>query len=346
MSDTGSGAPALTLKTATSQEADVAQIQTMAAKLDQLRAQVSRKIVGQEEVVELLLLTLFARGHALLIGVPGLAKTLLIQTLSEAMDLSFSRIQFTPDLMPSDITGTEILNEDPETKNRTFQFVKGPVFANVLLADEVNRTPPKTQAALLQAMQEREVTSAGKTFGLPEPFLVFATQNPIEQEGTYVLPEAQLDRFMFMINVGYPSMDEEVRIVQTTTSDHEPQIENVINKDEIQQFQELVRRMPVAEHVVRYAVSLVRASRPGADNPYDAAKKIQWGAGPRASQSLILAAKAKAALSGRYAAGTDDVKAVATAVLGHRVVVNFDAASEGVGAIAVVEELLSQVSAQ
>ena len=322
----------------------MAQIKALADKIAALKDQVSRRIVGQEEVVELLLLTLFARGHALLIGVPGLAKTLLIQTLSQALDLSFARIQFTPDLMPSDITGTDVLNEDPATKSRTFQFVKGPVFANVLLADEINRTPPKTQAALLQAMQEREVTSGGKNFSLPEPFLVFATQNPIEQEGTYVLPEAQLDRFMFMIHVGYPTAEDEVRIVQTTTSDHEAQISSVINQEEIQAFQELVRRMPVAEHVVRYAVALVRASRPGDDNPYEAAKKIQWGAGPRASQSLILAAKAKAALEGRYAASAEDVKSVAPSVLGHRVVVNFDAASEGVDAGTVVGELLSQVS--
>ena len=341
-----SNGPALTLTTPQQHEADVAQVQNLSEKIQELKSEVGRRIVGQDDVVEMLLLTLFARGHSLLIGVPGLAKTLLIQTLSEAMALDFARIQFTPDLMPSDITGTEILQENAETRSRNFEFVKGPIFANVLLADEVNRTPPKTQAALLQAMQEREVSSAGQTHALPNPFLVFATQNPIEQEGTYVLPEAQLDRFMFMIHVGYPSAEEEVRIVQTTTSQHEAQIKPVITQEEIIDFQDLVRRMPVAEHVVRYAVNLVRATRPSQDNPYEAARKIQWGAGPRASQSLILAAKARAALQGRYAAGVDDVKHVAGAVLGHRVVVSFDAASEGIHTDSVVQDLLSQVAAE
>ena len=344
MSDTGSGAPALTLKTATSQEADVAQIQTMAAKLDQLRAQVSRKIVGQEEVVELLLLTLFARGHALLIGVPGLAKTLLIQTLSEAMDLSFSRIQFTPDLMPSDITGTEILNEDPETKNRTFQFVKGPVFANVLLADEVNRTPPKTQAALLQAMQEREVTSAGKTFGLPEPFLVFATQNPIEQEGTYPLPEAQVDRFMLKLRVGYPNREEEKEIMRRVARNERVEIPQVISPDEILRARDLATQVYVDPKVEEYIVDIIFATRePAMFKLPKLEKLIEVGASPRATIFMLQASRVHAMMSGRSYVTPQDVKTIGPDILRHRVQLTYEAEAQELTSDDIIQDIFNTV---
>ncbi|OGQ24268.1 MAG: AAA family ATPase, partial [Deltaproteobacteria bacterium RBG_16_71_12] len=281
-----------------------------------LVAELHKRIVGQERVIELLLISLFARGHGLFVGVPGLAKTLLIQTLAEGLGLTFNRIQFTPDLMPSDITGTDVLEEDRTTGRRVFRFVPGPVFANVLLADEINRTPPKTQAALLQAMQEHKVTAGGRTFPLPPPFLVFATQNPIEQEGTYPLPEAQLDRFMFQIEVGYPSEAEEQEIVRQTTAGPLAVVAPALTQDEVLAFSELVRRVPVPDHVVAYAVKLARATRTegpiatgktprGDDGRW--ARQLSWGAGPRASQYLVLAAKARAVLQGRFAASVDDV---------------------------------------
>jgi MoxR-like ATPase len=319
-----------------------------------LMTEIGKRIVGQEAVVEHLLIALFARGHGLFVGVPGLAKTLLIQTLADVLALSFGRIQFTPDLMPSDITGSDVLEEDRTTGRRVFRFVKGPLFANVILADEVNRTPPKTQAALLQAMQEHRVSAGGATYDLPAPFLVFATQNPIEQEGTYPLPEAQLDRFMVQVDVGYPSEDEELRIVNQTTAAYRPSLRKVLTPERIIELQELVLRVPAAEHVLRYAVSLVRATRPtrqrdgflaaGADRELDMVKKyVSWGAGPRASQYLIIAAKARALLEGRYAVSVEDVKALALPVLVHRVVPNFHAEADGVTARAVVEHVITSV---
>jgi MoxR-like ATPase len=331
---------------------DVALVDEVQAKARQLRAEIKKRIVGQDDVVELLLLALFARGHGLFVGVPGLAKTLLIQTLADTLGLSFNRIQFTPDLMPSDITGTDVLEEDKATGARTFRFIKGPVFAHVLLADEINRTPPKTQAALLQAMQEQKVTAGGTTYPLPPPFLVFATQNPIEQEGTYPLPEAQLDRFMFLIEVGYPTEDDEVEIVRQTTGAQGKKPEAVLSVDDVLRYQDLVRRVPVPDSVVRYAVKLVRATRPDAvDEVVDAktsksaspAKKLSWGAGPRASQSLVLAAKARAVLHGRFAASIEDIQRVAPAVLAHRVVVSFQAQAQGARARDVIAEIVRAV---
>jgi MoxR-like ATPase len=319
-----------------------------------LLAEIGKRIVGQTDVVDHLLIALFARGHGLFVGVPGLAKTMLIQTLADVLDLSFGRIQFTPDLMPSDITGSDVLEEDRATGRRVFRFVRGPLFANVILADEVNRTPPKTQAALLQSMQEYRVSAGGTTYELPLPFLVFATQNPIEQEGTYPLPEAQLDRFMFQVDVGYPSEDEEVRIVSQTTAAYRPALRKVLSPERIIELQDLVLRVPIADHVLRYAVSLCRATRPpartGATNPatpvseLDLVRKyVSWGAGPRASQYLVLAAKARAVLSGRYAVGLEDVKALALPVLIHRVVPNFHAEADGVTARSIVSHVTETV---
>src|SRR5882672_8331371 len=296
-----------------------------------LAAQIARRIVGQRDVVDNLLATLLAGGHALLVGVPGLAKTLLVQTVAEALDLKFSRVQFTPDLMPSDITGTELLEEDHATGRRFFKFVQGPVFGNVVLADEINRAPPKTQAALLQAMQEHAVTAAGKTHVLPEPFFVLATQNPIEQEGTYPLPEAQLDRFMVQLTVGYPSREEEERIVAETTTDSTNVVTPVLTGVQLSELLNLVRRLPAAPSIVSYAVKLARATRPDApEASADVKKYVSWGAGPRASQYLILGAKARAAMDGRAMPDLEDVAAMALPVLGHRVVLNFQAEAEGV----------------
>lgn len=321
---------------------DVQLVQELKEKSDALRAQIRRKIVGQERVVELLLIALFARGHGLFVGVPGLAKTLLIQTLAEGLGLSFSRIQFTPDLMPFDITGTEVLEENRTTGERSFRFIKGPLFAHVVLADEINRTPPKTQSALLQAMQEHNVTAGGVTHHLGKPFHVFATQNPIEQEGTYPLPEAQLDRFMFMIEVGYPSAREEMEIVMSTTGDTRVALQPVLSADDILKFQELVRRIPVPEHVVTYAVRIVRATRPEESKlNFDGKNKIKWGAGPRASQYLVLAAKARAALQGRFAVSADDIRDVAVPVLSHRIVTHYSA---DVSPSNVVQNLLKAIS--
>ncbi len=292
--------------------------------------QIGRRIVGQQEIVDNLVTALLSGGHALLVGVPGLAKTLLVRTVAEALDLSFSRIQFTPDLMPSDITGTELLEEDHATGHRVFKYVKGPIFANAVLADEINRAPPKTQAALLQAMQEHAVTAAGQTHALPEPFFVLATQNPIEQEGTYPLPEAQLDRFMFELRLGYPSADEEERVVSTTTDDSVTTISPVLDARQLIELQHLVRRLPAPPTVVRYAVRLARSTRPdGPEATPDVRKYVSWGAGPRASQYLVLGAKARAAMDGRSVPDIDDVRSVALAVLRHRVVMNFQAEAEG-----------------
>jgi MoxR-like ATPase len=291
-----------------------------------LREQVGRRIVGQEDVVEGILTAVLAGGHALLIGVPGLAKTLMVQTVSEALDLSFNRVQFTPDLMPSDITGTEIIEEDLTTGRRAFRFVKGPIFANVVLADEINRTPPKTQAALLQAMQEHEVTAGGTTYHLPDPFFVLATQNPIEQEGTYPLPEAQLDRFMLELRVGYPSHAEEEAIVEQTTGAARGALQPVLDAHSVLAMQALVRRIPVSRGLIKSAVALARMTRPAdATAPAVIKEYVDWGAGPRASQYLVLGAKARAAIAGRPMADLDDVKSVAPAVLRHRIVTNFAA---------------------
>ena len=318
-------------------EKDLELLDELAKARVEIAAQIGRKIIGQHDIVDNLVAAILAGGHVLLVGVPGLAKTLLIQTLSQALDLQFSRIQFTPDLMPSDITGTELLEEDHGTGKRVFQFQKGPVFANIVLADEINRAPPKTQAALLEAMQEHRVTAAGKTYQLPEPFFVLATQNPIEHDGTYSLPEAQLDRFMYELKVGYPSKSEEEAIVNATTGDKNAKITPVLNGEQIQAMQHLVRRLPAPPSLVEYAVGLARSTRPGEPGASaDVRKYIQYGAGPRASQYLVLGAKARAAMDGRSVPDIDDVKAVAYRVLGHRIVMNFQAEAENVG----VEKLL------
>ncbi|MEO0053694.1 MAG: MoxR family ATPase, partial [candidate division WOR-3 bacterium] len=303
---------------------DVQAVARLAQARQQLENELAKVIIGQKPVIEQVLICLLAHGHGLLIGVPGLAKTLLVNTLARVLDLSFNRIQFTPDLMPSDITGTEIIDEDPQSGRRCFRFVPGPVFANVVLADEINRTPPKTQAALLQAMQEYRVTVGGRTYDLPAPFFVLATQNPIELEGTYPLPEAQLDRFMFSIVVDYPSPEEEKKIVQSTTSAYEPVLERILDADEVLALQALVRRVPVADEVLDFAVRLTGMTRPGSpDAPQFVKDYVSWGAGPRATQYLVLGAKTRAILEGRYTPGIDDVIAVALPVLRHRVITNF-----------------------
>ena len=320
---------------------DVEQLAQLAAAAERLRAQVARRIVGQEEAVEGILAAILAGGHALLIGVPGLAKTMMVHTVAETLALSFQRVQFTPDLMPSDITGTEIIEEDLTTGKRAFRFVKGPVFANVVLADEINRTPPKTQAALLQAMQEHQVTVGGQTYSLPEPFFVLATQNPIEQEGTYPLPEAQLDRFMFELRVGYPSQSEEEAIVEQTTGSRSAALEPVLDGKQLLAMQGLVRRIPVSKQLIRSAVTLARMTRPNEPGaPALVREYVEWGAGPRASQYLVLGAKARAALAGRPMADLDDVRTVALTVLRHRVVTNFAAEAADRTSEDVVRELV------
>jgi len=313
---------------------DVEAAQALAARYADLKIAISRVIVGQQEVVDQLLMSILCNGHSLLVGVPGLAKTLLVKTLADVLELSFKRIQFTPDLMPSDITGAEILNEQ-----RQFQFLKGPIFANIVLADEINRTPPKTQAALLEAMQERQITAAGQLYSLPAPFFVLATQNPIEQEGTYPLPEAQLDRFMFMILLDYPSFQEEVDIVRQTTGTQQKDLPKVMSGEDILFFQHLVRRVPVPDNVLEYAVGLVHKTRPSASNT-QAAQFIAYGAGPRASQYLILGAKCHALLHGKYSPDIEDVKAIAPAVLRHRVVRNYKAEAEGISQDSLIGQLL------
>jgi len=319
-------------------------VRDLGAAYEKLTGEIGKVIVGQQKVVEQLLMSLFSRGHCLLVGVPGLAKTLLVSTVSRVLNLSFKRIQFTPDLMPADITGTDILQDDPETGRRRFVFLPGPVFANMILADEINRTPPKTQAALLEAMQEHHVTAAGQTYRLPEPFFVLATQNPIEQEGTYPLPEAQLDRFMFNIIVGYPSRSEELAIMQRTTSSGRPELQPLLDGPAIVRLQEVVRQVVVADHVFAYAVDLVRATRPKEPGvPKFVPELVAWGAGPRASQNLILGGKARAVLHGRMHVTTDDIKAVAPPVLRHRVMTTFHADTEGITTDAIIEKLLAAV---
>jgi len=316
----------------------------IASARDRIVDQLHKVIIGQEHVIEELLIALFSRGHCLLVGVPGLAKTLLISSLANVLELTFNRVQFTPDLMPSDITGTDILEEDMTTGHRTFVFLKGPVFTNVLLADEINRTPPKTQAALLQAMQEYRVTAGGRTYPLDLPFFVLATQNPIEQEGTYPLPEAQLDRFMFNVGIEYPDFAQEVEIVESTTSPYQPQIEKVLDAERILALQNLVRRVPAARYVVGYAVKLVQATRPSSPQaPAFVRDWVNWGAGPRASQYLILGAKARAVLSGRFVASVEDVRSLAKSVLRHRIITNFTAEADGVTSLQIIDRLLAEI---
>ncbi len=323
---------------------DIEAVERLGEARDKIVNELRKTIVGMDDVIDEMMISIFARGHCLLVGVPGLAKTLLVNSLAETMSLNFKRIQFTPDLMPSDITGTELLQEDPETHERRFKFQKGPVFTNLLLADEINRTPPKTQAALLEAMQERRVSSGGEDFELDEPFFVLATQNPIEQEGTYPLPEAQLDRFLFNIMVKYPSQTEELDIVRKVTGGDEPDTQEVVDAATIIEFQRLVRRIPVSDHVNNYAVALVRATRPDAPDAPEFVKKLMaWGAGPRASLNLVLAGKARAALRGRCHVSIDDIKALCLPVLRHRIIPNFAARSEGETADTLIVKLLDEV---
>jgi len=314
---------------------DVEAADGIASAYKKLREEIAKVVVGQDEVVRLVLTAIFCQGHSLLIGVPGLAKTLLVQTIANALDLQFKRIQFTPDLMPSDIVGAETMD-----KERNFQFVKGPVFANIVLADEINRTPPKTQAALLEAMQEYAVTIAGQRYALPQPFFVLATQNPIEQEGTYPLPEAQLDRFMFNIRLDYPTYQQEVDIVKNTTADDIHKVNKVLSAEQITAFQHLVRRVPIADNVVEYAVKLSHLTRPGTNGSTTANEFLEWGAGPRASQYLVLGAKCNALLNGKYSPDIEDVQAVAKPVLRHRIVRNFKAEAEGISVDGIIEKLL------
>jgi MoxR-like ATPase len=329
---------------ATKPNDDVALAANMRAQAARLREQIGKRVVGQHDVVEAMLIALFTRSHALLMGAPGLAKTLLVQSLADATGLRFNRVQFTPDLMPTDITGTDVLEEDKQTGTRSFRFVQGPIFANVVLADEINRSPAKTQAALLQAMQEQRVTIGGRTFALPAPFSVFATQNPIEQEGTYSLPEAQLDRFLLFIEVDYPTAEDEMRVVAMTTGSASADIDAVLQADELQEFQALVRRVPVADSVLQVAVQLARATRPTDAAASSLVKShIHFGAGPRASQGMVLAAKARALLQGRFAASVDDVMAMAPSVLVHRIVPSFQAQAAGVSARSLVQDVMKEV---
>ncbi len=315
---------------------DVEAIKGLVNSYQKLRTEIGKVIVGQDEVVRDVLISIFSKGHCLLVGVPGLAKTLLVNTISQALGLSFSRIQFTPDLMPSDITGIEILDE-----NRHFKFIKGPVFANIILADEINRTPPKTQAALLEAMQERSVTVSGKRYELPNPFFVLATQNPIEQEGTYPLPEAQLDRFMFNVFLDYPSFEEEVLVVKNTTGDKIGKVEKVLEENEIIFFQELIRKIPVPDNVLHYAVGLTAKTRPGSENKSVMINDyVAWGAGPRASQFLVIGAKCHAAINGKFSPDIEDVKAVAVPILRHRLVRNYKAEADGVSVEKIIDSIL------
>jgi len=326
---------------------ELAAVEKLQRGYNDMRVELGKVIVGQDAVIEELLIALFCRGHALLVGVPGLAKTLLISTLAKTLGLSFSRIQFTPDLMPSDITGTEVIEEDKTTGGRSMRFVRGPIFANVILADEINRTPPKTQAALLEAMQEHQVTAGGKQHRLPQPFFVLATQNPIEQEGTYPLPEAQLDRFMFNINVGYPTEDEEFQIVRMTTAGQKTELKHVLSGDEVIALQEIVRKVPVADHVIRYALQFTRLTRRTEGGcPKFVEDFVGWGAGPRASQYLILAGKARALLKGRYHVSTEDIRQVAIPVLRHRIVTNFHAEAEGIRSDTIVKQLIDFIPQQ
>lgn len=329
----------------TENERDIATVKRLREARDKIEREIEKAIVGQKAVISQLLTALLANGHCLIVGVPGLAKTMLVNTLSQVLSLSFNRIQFTPDLMPSDITGTDIIDEDAATGRRSFRFVKGPIFANIILADEINRTPPKTQAALLQAMQEYKVTTGGNTYPLDRPFFVFATQNPIEQEGTYPLPEAQLDRFMFNIYIDYPRPSEEEEIVRSTTSAYEATLESVLNSQEILELQSLVRRVPVSDHVVKYAVTMVGMTRPKTDGaPRYVENWVAWGAGPRASQYLILGAKTRAVLDGRYTPSKEDVTDAAKPVLRHRIVTNFNAEADGIESTDIVDRIIQDLS--
>ena len=322
---------------------DIKLVKQLTESRDRFNTEISKRIVGQQDIIDHILIALLCRGHTLLVGVPGLAKTLLIKSIAELLDLNFSRIQFTPDLMPSDITGTEIIEEDHNTGKREFRFFKGPVFGNIILADEINRTPPKTQAALLEAMQEHKVTTAGQTYTLEEPFFVLATQNPIEQEGTYPLPEAQLDRFMFNIKIDYPSFEEEVAIVKSTTSGIDNELNIILDRGDLLLYQDLVRRVPIADNVIEFAVDLVSKTRPQSDKAFAAVSGwIEWGAGPRASQYLVLGAKAKAVLDGRPAPEIDDIKAMARPVLRHRLITNFNAEAEGLSTDDILSILLEK----
>src|SRR5688572_17356001 len=337
-------APASPAVPAPAAESDLEAARVLAQAYGILHSELSKVIVGQSRVIEEILIAVFARGHCLMQGVPGLAKTLLVSTLAQTMEFSFRRIQFTPDLMPSDITGTDILQEDPETGRRRFEFQRGPVFANMLLADEINRTPPKTQAALLQAMQERQVTVGSNTLPLPNPFFVLATQNPIEQEGTYPLPEAQLDRFMFMVTVHYPKRDEELEVLKRTTGVAEPRVRKVIDGPAIVELQDIVRRVPVGDHVYNFALDLIRATRPNEPGASDFIRHwLSWGAGPRAGQYLILAGKARALMRGRLHVTVEDIEAVAPAVLRHRVIPNFNAEAEGITVEQIVEKIVTLI---
>jgi MoxR-like ATPase len=316
-------------------KSDVESADAFKKILEELKKEIHKKIIAQEEVIQLVLTSIFCNGHSLLVGVPGLAKTMLVQSISSALDLNFNRIQFTPDLMPSDILGSETLDA-----NKNFKFIKGPVFANIILADEINRTPPKTQSALLEAMQERKVTISGQDYDLQAPFFVLATQNPIEQEGTYPLPEAQLDRFMFQVNLDYPDFKSEVEIVKMTTTTVESEIKHVLNREEIIHFQELIRRVPVADNVVEYAVGLVGKTRRNTENAHEMANKyLDWGAGPRASQFLVLGAKCNALFQGKYSPDIEDVKKIAVPVLQHRIIRNFNAESEGISISDIINSL-------
>ena len=330
----------------TKQTDDVQAVEKLGQARDTIVTELRKTIVGMDDVIDEMMIAIFARGHCLLVGVPGLAKTLLVSSLARTMSLSFKRIQFTPDLMPSDITGTELLQEDPETHARQFKFMKGPVFTNLLLADEINRTPPKTQAALLEAMQEKRISSGGEDYQLDKPFFVLATQNPIEQEGTYPLPEAQLDRFLFNIMVKYPSQTEELDIMRSVTSDDEPDLKEVVDGVSILEFQHVVRRIPVADHIFEYAAALVRATRPNEkDAPEFVKKYMAWGAGPRASLNLILAGKSRAALRGRCHVAVEDIQALALPILRHRIIPNFAARSEGMTSDTLIEQLLAEIPA-
>ncbi len=319
-----------------SDNTDVKLLDEFVVQYNNFRSEISKVIVGQDEVVKEVLISIFCNGHCLLVGVPGLAKTLLVQTISDTLGMSFNRIQFTPDLMPSDIVGSEILDE-----NRNFKFIKGPIFSNIILADEINRTPPKTQSALLESMQEKSVTNAGKTYNLDKPFFVLATQNPIEQEGTYPLPEAQLDRFMFNVLLDYPNYDEEVQIVKQTTSGISTTLDTIMNAEDIIKYQDLIRRIPVADNVLEYVVSLVSKTRPKSDHSEnDMTQYIEWGAGPRASQFMLLAAKCNAAINGKYSPDIEDVKAIAKPILRHRLVKNYKAEAEGISVDNIIENLM------
>jgi MoxR-like ATPase len=334
----------MSLAEQTSAVSDLDAAKALARAYEQLQTELAKVIVGQRQVIDEILIALLARGHCLVQGVPGLAKTLIVSTLASALDFSFRRIQFTPDLMPSDITGSDVLQDDPDTGRRKFEFARGPVFANLILADEINRTPPKTQAALLQAMQERQVTAGGHTFDLPDPFFVLATQNPIEQEGTYPLPEAQLDRFMFMVTIGYPQAHEELEVLKRTTGEAEPRVERVLTADQVVRLQELVRRVPVSDRVYEFALNIVRATRPVEPHAGDFVRHwLSWGAGPRAGQFLILAGKARALMLGRLHVMTEDIEAAAPAVLRHRLVPNFNAEAEGVTVEQIVDKILTLV---